>query len=110
MIEVIQGNEAVLPETVDMTFLNGSTKAIAVTWDVTDLDTTVVGTYTVHGSVEDDPDVDVTVVVNVVADYIVSVADSYASVAIGEKDVMSVLPSTVSATLPLISSASALKK
>lgn len=97
-IEVIQGNEAVLPETVDMTFLNGSTKAVAVTWDVTDLDTTVVGTYTVHGSVEDDPDVDVTVVVNVVADYIVSVADSYASVDIGEKDVMSVLPSTVSAT------------
>ena len=97
-VEVIQGYEAELPETVDMTFLNGQTEAVAVTWDTTSLDTSVVGTYTVHGTIANDSDVDITIVVNVVADYVVSVADSYAEVVLGTSDIMSVLPETVSAT------------
>lgn len=97
-VEVIQGQEVKLPANVTATFLNGTTKDVAVTWDTTALDTSVVGAYEIKGSVENDPEAEVTITVNVVADYVVSVADSFTDIVLGDSDAASKLPQTVSAT------------
>ena len=97
-VEVIQGQEAKLPETVKATFLNGTSNDVKVTWDTTALDTTVVGVYEIQGTVENDPEAEITLTVNVVEDYVVAVADSFAEIVIGDSDVANKLPQTVSAT------------
>ncbi len=78
-IEVILGNDVELPKTVTATFLNGSSKEVAVTWDTSKLDLEKAGSYTLKGAVEGTED-EVTITVKVVDDYIVAVAKSYAEV------------------------------
>ncbi|WP_022770383.1 rhamnogalacturonan lyase family protein [Butyrivibrio sp. NC2007] len=97
-VEVIEGQEAKLPEFVTATFLNGTSKDVAVTWDTASLDTGVVGVYEIAGTVENDAEAEITLTVNVVADYVVAVADSFTELVIGDADAASKLPATVSAT------------
>ncbi len=94
-ITVIVGNEVVLPTVVKATFLNGTSKDVAVTFDTSSLDINTLGDYTLIGTVEG-TDVTVTQIVHVVDDYIVSVATTYAE--IGYLDRKYTLPETVSAT------------
>ena len=94
-IKVILGNEVKLPETVQATFLNGTTKDVKVTWDTEKLDATKLGEYKLTGTVEGTEDT-VTVVVRIVGDYIVSVAENSVEIEYLNKNY--VLPETVVAT------------
>ncbi len=97
-VEVIKGQEAKLPENVKATFLNGTSKDVAVTWDTASLDTSVAGVYEIAGTVENDAEAEIILTVNVVEDYVVAVADSFTEIAIGDADAASKLPATVKAT------------
>ena len=78
-IKVVLGNEVVLPETVNATFLNGTASAVNVTWDTSSLNTEKVGDYTLTGQVEGTEDT-VQITVYIVDDYVVSVADTYVEI------------------------------
>jgi hypothetical protein len=74
-ITVDQGTQPTLPKTVTVTYSDGSTKDVAVTWDTTSLDVTKAGTYTLTGKVEGtDKTASVKVVVNAVAPTVASVS------------------------------------
>ena len=94
-LKVIIGNEVVLPETVNATFLNGTSNAVKVTWNTKNLSADKVGDYTLTGVVDGTED-EVKITVHIVDDYIVSVADVYAEVQYLNKNVS--LPETVVAT------------
>ncbi|MFC3886492.1 S-layer homology domain-containing protein [Bacillus songklensis] len=49
-VKVMEGEKAELPETVEVTYSNGSKKDVAVKWDA--VDTSKVGTQTVEGTIE----------------------------------------------------------
>ena len=95
-ITVIVGGSVTLPETVEATFLDGTSDSVNVTWDTSSLDLNKVGEYTLKGSVEGDENC-VTVKVIVVDDYIVSADDVYVEAVYGSK-VGDYLPDTVAAT------------
>lgn len=95
-ITVIVGGSVTLPETVEATFLDGTSDSVNVTWDTSSLDLNKVGEYTLKGSVEGDENC-VTVKVIVVDDYIVSADDVYVEAVYGSK-VEDYLPDTVAAT------------
>ena len=94
-IKVILGNKVELPEYVQATFLNGTTKEVKVNWNTEKFDETKLGDYTLTGTVEGTEDT-VTVTVHIVGDYILSVADSFVEVEYLNKNY--VLPETVVAT------------
>ena len=91
-IKVILGNDVELPATVEATFLNGTSKSVAVTWNRDGLDLTKVGEYVLTGTVEGTDDT-VQIKVKVVDDYIAAVNKVYAEVDYLRKDI--VLPETV---------------
>lgn len=94
-IKVILGNKVVLPEVVQATFLNGTTKDVKVSWNTEKLDETKLGEYKLTGTVEGTEDT-VNVTVRIVGDYIVSVSESYSEVEYLNKNYK--LPETVVAT------------
>ena len=91
-IKVILGNDVELPKTVEATFLNGTSKSVAVTWNTEELDLTKVGEYVLTGTVEGTED-KVHITVKVVGDYIAAVNKIYAEVDYLRKDFN--LPETV---------------
>ena len=93
-IKVILGNDVELPKTVQATFLNGTSKAQTVTWDVSTLDLTKVGEYELTGTVDGTNDT-VKITVKVVDDFIAAVNKTYAEVDYLRNDV--ILPETVQA-------------
>ncbi|WP_029231001.1 rhamnogalacturonan lyase family protein [Butyrivibrio sp. VCB2006] len=94
-IRVILGNEVKLPSVVQATFLNGTTKDVAVTWNTDKLDVNKIGDYTLKGSVDGTEDT-VEITVHIVGDYVVSAADSYAEIEYLNKNFE--LPSKVTVT------------
>ena len=95
-ITVVVGSNVTLPETVEATFLDGTTNSVKVTWDTSDLDLNTVGEYTLKGTVED-ADSYVTILVKVVDDYIVSAGNIYVEAICGG-NVEDYLPDAVKAT------------
>ncbi len=96
-ITVIVGGSVTLPETVDATFLDNTTKSVAVTWDTSNLDLNTIGEYMIKGTVESAEDDEYVIVkVKVVDDYVVSVNDIYLEATYGGK-VLDYIPKTVAA-------------
>ncbi len=96
-IELIAGQTLTLPEKVAVEYTNGVKEEVNVVWDSTGVDVNAVAKYEVTGTVEGF-DATATVVVNVVANYMVSAADVYVEVALNAYNVDEVLPKTVTVT------------
>jgi hypothetical protein len=96
-ITSIVGVEVSLPETVNVTYTNGTKQSKKVTWDESGLDITKTGDYTLEGAVEGTED-KVTINIHIKDTYITSVATAYAEVDYQSDDVASQLPTTVVAT------------
>lgn len=98
-IRVIKGTEAVLPNTVEVTYLNNTTKNVnVVSWNG-DIDTNILGTYQLTAELEDTSEVVVKVTVLVVEDYVVSINESLdpIEVVVNSEITSSQLPSAIEA-------------
>lgn len=93
-VYMIIGTEAQLPEKAVYTMANGTSKEVAVEWDLSTLDVTKTGSYTVYGSSIYSSDMEVKVYVK--ENYIVSVEELQAIEAF--KGEAASLPEKVSAT------------
>jgi lysophospholipase L1-like esterase len=98
-IRVVKNATLTTPATVTLSFLNGTTVNPAVTWDTSSVNLTTNGTYTITGTVAAYNNYKVTLTVQVVDDYIVSIAAvSPIEVNIYTEVSAIPLPGTVSAT------------
>lgn len=98
-LRVVKNTTLTPPAAVTLKFLNGTTTNPAVTWDTSNVDLTTNGVYKITGIVAEDNNYKVTLNVQVVDDYIVSVAAvSPIEVNINTEIRDIPLPGTVSAT------------
>ena len=100
-IDVVQGMEAQLPETVKVLYTNTTTEDVKVVWDTEGLNTDVLGKVTVYGTLQtqmeglaDKPSIEV----NVIANYITSVSKLFHEVEINSGNVEAIMPGKVSVT------------
>jgi lysophospholipase L1-like esterase len=98
-LRVVKNTTLTLPATVTLSFLNGTTVNSAVAWDTSSLDLSKNGTYSINGTVAAYRNYKVTLNVQVLDDYIVSIAPvSPIEVNIYTEVSAIPLPATVSAT------------
>ncbi len=93
IVYAVVGTEALLPETVTVNYLNGTSVDETIVWDKSTLDEATIGVYEVEGA--SDSILNLAITVEMKNNYIISVADAYCEVALNGEVV---LPQTVTAT------------
>ncbi|WP_099470067.1 rhamnogalacturonan lyase family protein [Konateibacter massiliensis] len=96
-IKTVIGNTVTLPSTVEVTYLNGTKKLVnVVKWNGT-YDNNKLGTYKMTAEVEDESNVEISVNVVIVNDYVTAVTGTFEPIEILINDEMTTsdLPSTI---------------